>query len=135
MGFFSKLFNGPGQRVEDTIMYLVNIETEKVKYFLSHKEKYKNYNEYCQSRTSIVGNSSAETATIEDWIIFETVLRVFRKISKTELVEYRDFNYENEIVGTRIYNEDIGYIIVESFPDSNKKRIIEARWQDEYNIS
>jgi hypothetical protein len=135
MGFFSKLFNGAGRRVEDTIMYLVDVETRKVKHFLSHKEKYKNYNEYCQSRTSIVNKSSAETAVIEDWIIFETVLRVFRKISKTELVEYRDFNYENEIVGTRIYNEEVGHIIIESFLDQNKKRLIEVHWQDEYTIS
>lgn len=135
MGFFSKLLNGPGQRVEDTIMHLVDVETEKVKYFLSHREKYKNYREYCQSRTCIVDNSSTETSAIEDWIIFETVLRVFRKISKTELVEYRDFNYENEMVGTRIYNEEVGHIVIESFLDQNKKRLIEVHWQDEYKIS
>lgn len=135
MGFFSKLFNGPGQRVEDIIMYLVETETKKVKYFLAHKKKYKNYDEYCKSRTCIVDKSSAETATVEDEIIFETVLRVFKKISETELVEYKHFNSKNEIVGMRIYTEEIGHIIVESFPDSNNKRIIEARWQDEYTIS
>lgn len=134
MGFFGKLFNGPGQRVEDIIMYLVDTETKKVKYFLEHKEKYKNYDEYCKSRTCIVNNSSAETATVEDVIIFETVLRVFKKISETKLVEYKHFNYENEIVGMRIYNKEIGHIIVESFPDSNNKRVIEVRWQDEYQI-
>jgi len=134
MGFFSKLINGPGSRVEDNIMDLVDTETRKVQYFLSHKEKYKNYNEYCQSRTCMINKSSAETIIIEDWIIFETVLRIFRKISKIELIEYTHFNYENEIVGMRIYNEEIGHIIVESFLNHDKKRVLEVRWQDENSV-
>lgn len=134
MGFLGKLFNGPGNRVEEIIMYLVDVETKKIQYYLSHKNRYKSYSEYCQSRTSIILENNSEKMTIEEWIVFETVLRIFRKISKTELVEYRDFNYENEIVGMRIYNEEVGHIVVESFLDRNKKRVVEVSWQDEFNI-
>ncbi len=120
MGFLGKLFNGPGTRVEETIRYLVNTEINKVKYYLSHKENYNNYNEYCQSRTCMVNNPSAEQAYIEDSIIFETVLRVFRKMGKKELIENRDFNYKDQIVGIRIYDEEVGHIIIESFLTKNR---------------
>lgn len=133
MGFLGKLFNGPGNRVEEIIMYLVDVETKKIQYYLSHKNRYKSYSEYCQSRTSMVLKNNSETMTIDDRITFETVLRIFKKISTTELKEYEHYNFENEIVGMRIYNEEIGHIIVESFLDRNK-RLVEVRWQDELNF-
>lgn len=133
MGFLGKLFNGSGNRVEEIIMYLVDVETKKIQYYLSHKNRYKSYSEYCQSRTSMVLKNNSETMTIDDRITFETVLRIFKKISTTELKEYEHYNFENEIVGMRIYNEEIGHIIVESFLDRNK-RLVEVRWQDELNF-
>ena len=51
------------------------------------------------------------------------------------MFENIDFNYIDEIVGTRIYNEEIGHIKIESFLVKGKNRLIEVRWQDEFKIS
>lgn len=135
IGFLRELLKGgPGKRVEEVVNFLIDMETGKVKYFLANRNKYKNYLEYCKSRSSIVSKNPHEIGGIEDWINFETILRVFRKIGKKELIEYQDFNYKNEVAGTRVYNDEIGHIIIESFIDENGKRIIEVYWQDEYTI-